>query len=439
MALNQILKALKRHNTLETAINWKYFLYFFSIIIIFLTLIVTSNLISQKNIESEENFNSLLSTKEFGNLSNFFISKINSPYQEINYIIKNNDSVERILKKFQIKTKEIQIITKNLKSKKLTNIYAGRELTLIIKKTENEKDSVINIIYPVNNTLNIEIRKSGDNFLVKENILKLYKKEVVIKKEIKNNLYSSAINSGLEPNIIVEFARIFGFEVDFQRDIRKGDWFEILYERFVDDNNTVQDTGKIIYASMYVNGDEINLYSYDDGSETGFYDLKGKSIVKSLMKTPINGARLSSSYGMRKHPILGYNKMHRGTDFAAPTGTPIMASGSGKVTRARWCGGGGNCVKIKHNSTYETVYAHMKSFARGIKEGKKVKQGQIIGYVGSTGLSTGPHLHYEVIVNGKKVNSQKLKLPSGKILKGKVREDFELARIKIDLRLSELR
>ena len=439
MALNQILKALKRHNTLETAINWKYFLYFFSIIIIFLTLIVTSNLINQKNIESEENFNSLLNTKEFGNLSNFFISKINSPYQEINYIIKNNDSVERILKKFQIKTKEIQTITKNLKSKKLTNIYAGRELTLIIKKTENEKDSVINIIYPVNNTLNIEIRKSGDNFLVKENILKLYKKEVVIKKEIKNNLYSSAINSGLEPNIIVEFARIFGFEVDFQRDIRKGDWFEILYERFVDDNNTVQDTGKIIYASMYVNGDEINLYSYDDGSETGFYDLKGKSIVKSLMKTPINGARLSSSYGMRKHPILGYNKMHRGTDFAAPTGTPIMASGSGKVTRARWCGGGGNCVKIKHNSTYETVYAHMKSFARGIKEGKKVKQGQIIGYVGSTGLSTGPHLHYEVIVNGKKVNSQKLKLPSGKILKGKVREDFELARIKIDLRLSELR
>ncbi len=439
MALNQILKALKRHNTLETAINWKYFLYFFSIIIIFLTLIVTSNLINQKNIESEENFNSLLNTKEFGNLSNFFISKINSPYQEINYIIKNNDSVERILKKFQIKTKEIQIITKNLKSKKLTNIYAGRELTLIIKKTENEKDSVINIVYPVNNTLNIEIRKSGDNFLVKENILKLYKKEVVIKKEIKNNLYSSAVNSGLEPNIIVEFARIFGFEVDFQRDIRKGDWFEILYERFVDDNNIVQETGKIIYASMYVNGDEINLYSYDDGSETGFYDLKGKSIVKSLMKTPINGARLSSSYGMRKHPILGYNKMHRGTDFAAPTGTPIMASGSGKVTRARWCGGGGNCVKIKHNSTYETVYAHMKSFARGIKEGKKVKQGQIIGYVGSTGLSTGPHLHYEVIVNGKKVNSQKLKLPSGKILKGKVREDFELSRIKIDLRLSELR
>ena len=308
-----------------------------------------------------------------------------------------------------------------------------------MKKLNDGSNSVINIVYPVNNTLSIEIRKSQNNFIVKENVLKLYKKEVVVKNEIKNNLYSSAVNAGLEPNVIVEFARIFGFEVDFQRDIRKGDWFEILYERFEDDNEKVRDTGKIVYASMFVNGEEINLYNFNDGTDIGFYDLKGKSIVKSLMKTPINGARLSSSFGMRKHPILGYNKMHRGTDFAAPSGTPIMASGAGKITRARWCGGGGNCVKIKHNSTYQTVYAHMKSFAKGIKEGRRVRQGQIIGYVGSTGLSTGPHLHYEVIVNGKKVNSQKLKLPSGKILKGKEREEFELERIKIDLKLSDLR
>ena len=190
---------------------------------------------------------------------------------------------------------------------------------------------------------------------------------------------------------------------------------------------------------MYVNNKEINLYNFKTGKEFGYYDLNGKSIVKSLMKTPINGARLSSSFGMRKHPILGYNRMHKGTDFAAPSGTPIMASGSGTITRSRWCGGGGNCVKIKHNSTYETVYAHMKSFAKGIKEGRKVRQGQIIGYVGSTGLSTGPHLHYEVIVNGKKVNSQKLKLPSNKILKAEERKNFEIERIKIDLKLSELR
>jgi len=294
-------------------------------------------------------------------------------------------------------------------------------------------------LYPINNTSSIEVRKFKDDYNIKENILKLYRKEIVVKNKISNNLYNAAIEVQIEPNIIIEFARIFGFEVDFQRDIRKEDWFEIYYEKFEDDNGKVRDTGKIIYASMYVNGEEINLYNFKFNDEEEYYDIKGKSITKSLMKTPINGARLSSSFGMRKHPILGYNKMHRGTDFAAPSGTPIMASGSGTITRARWCGGGGNCIKIKHNSTYETIYAHMKSFAKGIKEGRKVRQGQIIGYVGSTGLSTGPHLHYEVVVNGKKVNSQKLKLPSGKILKGKARELFELERIKIDLKLSNLR
>ena len=447
MTLNQIfnhfpkiLKNFKNMGDGHKILNWKYFVYLFSIILFFGIFIAMSNLINQKNKMESENLNSLVESKEFSNLTGYFISKINSPYKEIEYLIQNNDSIEKILKKLNANTNDIKIISNNLKQKKLTNIYAGRTLSLVLKKLDDGSNTVVNLLYPVNNTLNIEIRKNRNNFIVKENILKLYKKEVVIKKEIKSSLYSAAIKSGIEPNIIVEFARIFGFEVDFQRDIRKGDWFEILYERFEDDNNVVQDTGKIIYASMFVNGAEINLYNFQDGSgDIGFYDINGKSIVKSLMKTPINGARLSSSYGMRKHPILGYNKMHRGTDFAAPSGTPIMASGAGKITRARWCGGGGNCVKIKHNSTYETIYAHMKSFARGIKEGRRVKQGQIIGYVGSTGMSTGPHLHYEVIVNGKKVNSQKLKLPSGKILKGKAREEFELARIKMDLKLSELR
>ena len=343
------------------------------------------------------------------------------------------------MKKFKIKKDDIKNISLKLKQKKLSNIYSGRELLLILKKLNDGSNTVVNLKFPVSNTISIEVRKIEDNFLIKEKILKLNKKEVVVKNVINNNLYSSAVEKNIEPNIIVEFARVFGFEVDFQRDIRKGDWFEIYYEKFEDDNGKVRDTGKIIYASMKVNGEEINLYNFKYNNYEEYYDIKGKSITKSLMKTPINGARLSSSFGMRKHPILGYNKMHRGTDFAAPSGTPIMASGSGTITRARWCGGGGNCVKIKHNSTYQTVYAHMKSFAKGVKEGRKVKQGQIIGYVGSTGLSTGPHLHYEVIVNGKKVNSQRLKLPSGKILKGNEREKFEMERIKIDLKLSELR
>ena len=400
---------------------------------------ITSNLINKKNKDNEKNLNEITKSSEFSNFSNFLISKINSPYKEIDYIIKNNDSIEKILKNFKVRGEDIKNISIKLKQKKLVNIYTGRKLNLIIKKLADGSNTIVNLVYPLNNTTSIEIRKSQNNFVINENILQLYKREVVIKNIIKNNLYSSAVNAGIEPNIIIEFARIFGFEVDFQRDIRKGDWFEILYERFEDDNNKVRDTGKIIYASMFVNGNEINLYNFKYNNIEDYYNISGKSITKSLMKTPINGARLSSSFGMRKHPILGYNKMHRGTDFAAPSGTPIMASGSGTVTRARWCGGGGNCVKIKHNSTYETIYAHMKAFAKGIREGRKVKQGQIIGYVGSTGLSTGPHLHYEVIVNGKKVNSQKLKLPSGKILKGEERKQFELDRIKIDLKLSDLR
>lgn len=412
----------------------------FSFTILLTIFFLAFDKINKKNYQKNTgNLKVVTETNDFLNFTNYLLSKINSPYQAVKYQIKNNDTVEKILKRFDISKNDIKVISLKLKQKKLSNIYSGRELNLVFKKDKNEKNQVVNLLFPINNTTSVEVRRVKNDFIVKENILKLYKKEIVVKNSINKNLYSSAMEVKLEPNIIIEFARIFGFEVDFQRDIRNGDWFEIYYEKFEDENGKVRDTGKIIYASMYVNKEEINLYNFKYKNDEEFYDIKGKSITKSLMKTPINGARLSSSFGMRKHPILGYNKMHRGTDFAAPSGTPIMASGSGTVTRARWCGGGGNCVKIKHNSSYETIYAHMKSFAKGIKEGRKVKQGQIIGYVGSTGLSTGPHLHYEVIVNGKKVNSQKLKLPSGKVLKGKAREEFELKRIKIDLKLSELR
>ena len=416
------------------------FFFYFSLIIITVTLyILISDQINKQKLSKQINFNNLIKTSEFTNIKGYFSNKVKNPYNEHEYIIKNNDSIERILNNFNIKNEEINFITKELKRKKLNKIYIGKKIALVIKEIKDEKNSIINIFYPISNTVFVEIRKKKEGFNINEKILKLYKKEVVVKNTIKNNLYSAALESDIEPNIIIEFARIYGFEIDFQRDIRKDDTFEIYYEKFVDDNDVVKSTGKIIYASMNINNREINLYNYKDGREVGFFDINGKSIVKSLMKTPINGARLSSRFGIRKHPILGYNKMHKGTDFAAPSGTPIMASGSGTITRSRWCGGGGNCVKIRHNSTYETIYAHMKSFAKGIKEGRKVKQGQIIGYVGSTGMSTGPHLHYEVVVNGKKVNSQKLKLPSGKILKGNQRKEFEIERIKIDLKLNELR
>ena len=419
----------------------KYFVYFLSFLTLLITYIFFSNQLTSYNKIKSNNLNSFVKSSEFLNVNNFFLNSLRSPYEEFTYTIKNNDSINKILSSYDVKKKEINYIVKELKKRKLSNIFAGREIYIVIKKGEKNKEgnSVVNILFPVSNTLSVEIRKNKDVFSIKENIIKLYKKEVVVKNTIKNNLYSAAIDSDIEPNIIIEFARIYGFEIDFQRDIRKGDTFEIYYEKFIDDNGLVKDTGKILYASMFVNNKEINLYNFKYKNESGYYDLNGRSIVKSLMKTPINGARLSSSFGNRKHPILGYTKLHTGTDFAAPSGTPIMASGSGTVIRSRWCGGGGNCVKIKHNSTYETIYAHMKSFARGIREGKKVKQGQVIGYVGSTGMSTGPHLHYEVVVNGKKVNSQRLKLPSAKRLDKTARKDFEIERIKIDLNLAELR
>ena len=269
-------------------------------------------------------------------------------------------------------------------------------------------------------------------------ITKLYKKKVISENIIKNNLYTSAVEAKITPETIIEFARIFGFEIDFQRDIRKNDYFKIIYEKYFDENGEFIKSGSILFAHMSVNSREISLYKFGDDKSYGYFDANGKSVEKALMKTPINGARLSSPFGKRKHPILGFTKLHTGTDFAAPMGTPIMASGTGTITRAKWCGGGGNCIKIKHNSTYETIYAHMKSFAKGIKVGKKVRQGQIIGYVGSTGMSTGPHLHYEVLVNGKKVNSQRLRLPSGKILKNNERKLFEIHRIKTDVMIAEM-
>ena len=316
----------------------------------------------------------------------------------------------------------------------------GNKIDITIEKNlSTNKNYVAKFSVPITKSTTIEITKDTENKIVSKKIItKLYKKKILSENIIIKNLYSSALEADINPDTIIEFARIFGFEIDFQRDIRKSDYFKILYEKYFDENGEFIKSGPILYAHMTVNGREISLYKFGKDKEYGYFDLNGKSVEKALMKTPINGARLSSSFGMRKHPILGFSKLHTGTDFAALAGTPIMASGTGTITRAKWCGGGGNCIKIKHNSTFETIYAHMKSFAKGMKAGKKVRQGQIIGYVGSTGISTGPHLHYEVIINGKKVNSQKLKLPSGKILKNNERTQFEIHRIKTDVLIAEL-
>ncbi|MBO6493192.1 MAG: peptidoglycan DD-metalloendopeptidase family protein [Pelagibacteraceae bacterium] len=387
----------------------------------------------------EETLGRILKNNYFLELNKFIFQKVNSPYLSIAHKITKGENLTNIFKSYNIDEKDI--IKANSKLKKLikpNKLKMGMILDLVIKKNISGTLNLIKLNLPTSKSINISLDRDINNkFIAKKKITQLFTKLSFSEGIIKKSLYSSAIKNNVDPNIIIEFARLYGFEIDFQRDIRKNDAFQILYETFTDEDGEWYSNGKIIYAYMTVQNRELALYKYEADKLFGYFDINGKSMEKALMKTPINGARLSSSFGVRKHPILGFNKKHLGTDFAAPLGTPIMASGTGTIVKAQWCGGGGNCIKIKHNSTYSTIYAHLSKFASGIKSKTKVKQGQIIGYVGSTGLSTGPHLHYEVIVNGKKINSQKLNLPSGKILKGEDRKKFEIERIKIDVLLAE--
>jgi len=412
------------------------------IFLLFLLLIFTifsTTIYNNKKLETNENYKEVINNIYFQKSLKQIFNNLKPRYKSIDHKISSGETFDKILNNYSIPSKEILNIKKNLNSDyNLSNLKTNLDIKFTIDQSNNKK--ITSFLFPVSRTEKILLTRNldTDKFEKKKIITNLNKKIIFKEGKILQSLYKTAIDLNVQPNIIIEFARIYGFQVDFQRDIRKNDNFQIMYEVFEDDNGKVFETGNIIFADLKLSGVNNSLYYFDKKGNEGHFDQNGKSVEKALMKTPINGARLSSAFGMRKHPIDGYNKMHRGTDFAAPMGTPIMASGSGVVTRARWCGGGGNCVKIKHNSTYETIYAHMKNFARGIKEGVRVKQGQIIGYVGSTGKSTGPHLHYEVLVNGKQINSQKLKLPSGKTLKGKNRELFEVARIKLDVLKSEL-
>ena len=385
------------------------------------------------------NYSNLINNIYFQkNLENI-INNLEPRYQKIEHKILKGETFDKILNKYKVPKEEIKKIKKKLSKKnKLNNLKIGQKIIFTIDKLEKTKITIF--LFPVSRTEKIQlIRDSNTNNFVKKKIVTNLSKKILYKEgRILQSLYKTATNLNIKPNIIVDFAQLYGFQIDFQRDIRKNDKFQIMYEIFEDENGKFIETGEIIFADLVLRGQENALYYFDKKKHSGHYDNNGKSVQKALMKTPINGARLSSKFGMRKHPIDGYNKMHRGTDFAAPKGTPIMASGNGKIIKAKWCGGGGNCVKIKHNSTYSTVYAHMSKFAKGIKKGARVKQGQIIGYVGSTGKSTGPHLHYEVIKNGKKINSQTLKLPSGKILKGNERKLFEIEKIKKDVIKSKL-
>ena len=411
---------------------------FFLILLILISLASIYFYNNQKQF-IKKNYISVVNNVYFQKTFDHIFNNLSPKYISIDHKISKGETFNRILENYLIPNSEIIKIKKEINNDSILNsLKTNQIINFTIDQSKNKK--ITYFLFPVTRTEKIQLTRNleTDLFEKKTIITNLIKRIIFKEGKILQSLYKTAVDLDVQPNIVIEFARIYGFQVDFQRDIRKSDNFQIMYEVFENDDGKIFETGNIVFANLKLSGIDNALYYFDKKKSEGHYDENGKSVKKALMKTPINGARLSSAYGMRKHPIDGYNKMHKGTDFAAPSGTPIMSSGDGVITRAKWCGGGGNCIKIKHNSTFQTVYAHMKNFARGIKVGLRVKQGQIIGYVGSTGKSTGPHLHYEVIENGKKINSQKLKLPSGKILSGKERELFEVKKIKLDVLKSEL-
>ena len=410
---------------------------FFVIFSAFFFIVLVVSIYNIQRNKLNQNFQDLVDNIYLNKTLNNLIDQFKPRINKITHKIDAGDTFNKIMNAYSVTEEDILKIKKNFNSKNLNNLVLNNIINIEIDNLDN---SIIKFAYQISKTKKILLikDKENNNFKKKEILITLKNKIIYKENLIKKSLYSSAFEVDLPPSIIVDFARIYGFEVDFQRDIKKNDEFQILYEVFLDNNNKIIQTGNILFSNLNLSGNNLGLYYFNKKGYEGHYDKFGRSIQKALMKTPINGARLSSSFGMRKHPIDGFNKMHRGTDFAAPLGTPIMASGNGVISKVGWCGGGGNCVKIKHNKTYQTVYAHMSKFAKGIKKNVRVKQGQIIGYVGSTGKSTGPHLHYEVIENGKRINSQKMKLPSGKTLKDKMRNNFEIDKIKLDVMKSEI-
>lgn len=305
-------------------------------------------------------------------------------------------------------------------------LRAGQEFDLVYSADPQEADELLDELsfQPDPETI-VSVSRTDDGYQASSDKIELTTSRNVAAGTIEQSLFLAAERTGVPLPVLMDMIELYSYEVDFQRDIQPGDSFEVMYQELKNDAGERVRFGDILYASMTLSGHEVRLYSYVDGNgDTDFYNQKGESYRRALMRTPINGARLSSGYGKRKHPILGYTKMHKGIDFAAPRGTPIFAAGNGTIDKIGRNGGYGNYIRIRHNDSYDTAYAHMKGFAKGLKQGARVKQGDVIGYVGTTGRSTGPHLHYEILKNNAQVNPIRIKMPSGKKLQGKELETF---------------
>ena len=356
------------------------------------------------------------------------------------YYLQEGETFTGALKQADLQDDEINDVV-NIISKKidLRKLKVGTLIETYTKSINDKKIIHEIIIYP-DIEKKIYVKKVNNKFVAGEDKKKLFSKLKLYEVEIHNSIYESLKKIDTPDEIIMEFVQLYSFDIDFQRDIRKGNKIKIFFEIYTDSQNNYIKSGNINFSEIILDDESYELYRFQsEGDEfVEYFNSDGKSATKALMKTPINGARLSSGFGMRKHPILGYNKKHQGVDFAAPTGTPIMAAGTGHIEFVGNNGGAGKYIRIKHLNGYKTSYSHLSKYASGIQKNVKVRQGQVIGYVGNTGLSTGPHLHYEVIFNGKRINPMKMKLPSGKQLKDKNLEIFLAEKERINAEVSEL-
>lgn len=382
--------------------KWKKYTFYFFI------FVISFSLLAPQSIESKQ----------------YSISDSRISFEEVrryqkNIIVEKGDNLASIFDDIGVDNNQAYNIIQSLSTVfRLTSLKAGKPLKLIIY--ENGRDTPSVELLKLEKSSGKEIRVAmGQDGTYSAKIVDIETLSFTIAANgvIKNSLFSDAAAAGIPDTATMELFHLFSYDVDFQRDIYKGDTFKVLFENKINTDGEVVSKGDIIFAQLKMSNDELKIYRFtDDKGKIDYFDEKGINIRKTLLKTPILGARLSSGFGRRTHPIAGYSQYHRALDFAAPKNTPIMAAGSGTVELAGWNGGFGNCIIIRHANQYKTLYAHMNAFANGVRKGSKVKQGQIIGYVGTTGVSTGNHLHYEVIFRGKKINPSHMKTPPEKKL-----------------------
>lgn len=387
-------------------------LYIFVVSVILSILLLVNYFSTSRDVDSSENSTDSVSV--------------------VNFSVQNGDSLASLLKKYAVTDKEMSLIIAAMrKYYDPSKISIGQNISMFYETYTNDEEETVRYLnalkIAVTPTKSLEILRNTDNgFDAKEVPIVLERYLSHVTAEINSSLFSSAIEQEVPTSIINEVVKQLSYDIDFQREVRKGDRFSIVYETFYDQSGNFAMYGKPIYMSTITDDIEVKYYYFEHDDGTGeYYNRDGMSIKKDLLRTPINATRISSNFGLRKHPILGFTKMHNGVDFPAPIGTPIFAAGDGLVHESGRKGAYGNYVKIRHNGTYSTAYAHLSRFPKNIRPGAKVKQGDIIGYVGTTGRSTGPHLHYEVIRNGKHINPLVLKLAANKKLNGNSLRQFK--------------